>query len=170
MADFTFLGSKITADGDCSHEIKRCLLLGRKVIVFCCLLIFATAYIISLNICNMVVLYSTSDNSDSFKSFSLSLVAKSYLTLLQPHGLYLASLLCPWDSPGNNTGVGWHFLLQGIFPTQELNPGLLHCMQIFYWLSYDYRDLNLFIISAASHSKWLTFQCEKWSLIVKWLL
>ena len=31
VADFTFLGSKITADGDCSHEMKRCLLLGRKV-------------------------------------------------------------------------------------------------------------------------------------------
>ena len=31
MTDFIFLGSKITADGDCSHEIKRCLLLGRKV-------------------------------------------------------------------------------------------------------------------------------------------
>ena len=31
MADFIFLGSKITADGDCSHEIRRCLLLGRKV-------------------------------------------------------------------------------------------------------------------------------------------
>ena len=31
VADFTFLGSKITADSDCSHEIKRCLLLGRKV-------------------------------------------------------------------------------------------------------------------------------------------
>ena len=31
MADFVFLGSSITADGDCSHEIKRCLLLGRKV-------------------------------------------------------------------------------------------------------------------------------------------
>ena len=31
VADFVFLGSKITADGDCSHEIKRCFLLGRKV-------------------------------------------------------------------------------------------------------------------------------------------
>ena len=31
VADFIFLGSKITADGDCSHKIKRCLLLGRKV-------------------------------------------------------------------------------------------------------------------------------------------
>ena len=36
------------------------------------------------------------------------------------------SLLCPWDSPGKNTGVGYHALLQGIFPTQELNPHLLH--------------------------------------------
>ena len=34
VADFIFLGSKITADGDCSHEIKRCLLLGRKVITY----------------------------------------------------------------------------------------------------------------------------------------
>ena len=32
VADFIFLGSKITAEGDCSHEIKRCLLLGRKVV------------------------------------------------------------------------------------------------------------------------------------------
>ena len=33
VADFVFLGSKITADGDCSHEIKRCLLLGRNVMI-----------------------------------------------------------------------------------------------------------------------------------------
>ena len=33
VTDFIFLGSKITADGDCSHEIKRCLLLGRKVMI-----------------------------------------------------------------------------------------------------------------------------------------
>ena len=32
--------------------------------------------------------------------------------------------LCPWDYPGKNTGVGCHFLLQGIFPTQGLNPHL----------------------------------------------
>ena len=40
-----------------------------------------------------------------------------------------ARLLCPWNSPGKNTGVGGHSLLQGIFPTQESNPGLLHCRQ-----------------------------------------
>ena len=40
------------------------------------------------------------------------------------------------DSPGKNTGVGCHDLLQGIFPTQESNQGLLHCRQIPYQLSY----------------------------------
>ena len=46
---------------------------------------------------------------------------------LRPHGLQPTRLLCPQDFPGKNTGVGCHFLLQGIFPTQRLNPGLLHC-------------------------------------------
>ena len=40
------------------------------------------------------------------------------------HGLKPIRLLHPWDFPGKNTGVGCHFLLQGIFPTQGLNPGL----------------------------------------------
>ena len=44
-------------------------------------------------------------------------------------------LLCPWNSPGKNTGVGNHFLLHVIFPTQESNPGLPHCRQILYLLS-----------------------------------
>ena len=41
-------------------------------------------------------------------------------------------LLCPWESPGKNTGVGCHALLQGILLTQVLNPSLLHCRQILY--------------------------------------
>ena len=45
-------------------------------------------------------------------------------------------LLCPWDSPGKNTGVHCHFLLQGILPTQRLNSGLPHCGQILYQLSH----------------------------------
>ena len=47
---------------------------------------------------------------------------------LRPHGLQPTRLLCPWDSPGKNTGVGCHALLQGIFPTQGLNFGkpLMH--------------------------------------------
>ena len=49
---------------------------------------------------------------------------------LQPHGLY-----GPWNSPGQSTEVGNLSFLQGIFPTQGLNPGLPHCRQILYQLS-----------------------------------
>ena len=50
---------------------------------------------------------------------------------LWPHRLY-----CPWNSPGHSTGVGRLSLLQGLFPTQRLNPGLPHCWQILYQLSH----------------------------------
>ena len=50
---------------------------------------------------------------------------------LWPHGLY-----SPWNFPGQNAGVGSLSLLQGIFPTQGSNPGLLHCRQILYQLSH----------------------------------
>ena len=53
-------------------------------------------------------------------------VAQSCPTLVWPHGLYPARLLCPWDFPGKNTGAGCHFLLQGIFPTQGSNSHLLY--------------------------------------------
>ena len=55
---------------------------------------------------------------------------------LQPNGLGLTRLFCPWDSPGKNTGVDCHFLLQGIFLTQGSNLGLLHCRQTLYHLSH----------------------------------
>ena len=48
-------------------------------------------------------------------------------------------LLCPWDFPGKNTGLGCHFLLQGIFPAQGSNLGLPHCRQILYHLSHQGR-------------------------------
>ena len=51
---------------------------------------------------------------------------------LQPDGLY-----SPWNSPGQNTGVDSLSLLQGIFPTQESNPGLPHCRRILYQLSHQ---------------------------------
>ena len=46
-------------------------------------------------------------------------------------------LLCPWDFLGKSTGVGCHFLLQGIFLTQGSNPGLPHCRQMLYPLSHQ---------------------------------
>ena len=53
------------------------------------------------------------------------LVIQSCQTL---QGLQPARLLCPWNSPGKNTRVGCHALLQGIFPNQGSNPGLLYCL------------------------------------------
>ena len=53
-------------------------------------------------------------------------------------------LLRPWDSPGNNTGVGCHFLLQGIFLTQGSNPCLPHCRQMSYPLSHQGSPDGLF--------------------------
>ena len=58
-------------------------------------------------------------------------VSQSCLTLWDP-----MDLNSPWNSPGQNTGVGICSLLQGIFPTQGSNPGLLHCRQILYQLSH----------------------------------
>ena len=56
---------------------------------------------------------------------------------LWPHGLYN-----PCNSPGQNTGVGSLSLLQGIFPTQGLNPGLLHCRRILYQLGHKGKPKN----------------------------
>ena len=80
---------------------------------------------------------------------------QQYLTL-RPHGLQPARLLCPWHSPGKNTGVGCHFLPQGIFPTQGSNWHLLHCRRILYhwatrearWKSrYLYKPMNFPILT-----------------------
>ena len=56
---------------------------------------------------------------------------------VRPHGLQPTRLLCPWASPGKNTGVGCHSLLQGIFPAQGSNSGLPHCRGILYHLSHQ---------------------------------
>ena len=61
------------------------------------------------------------------ESESRSVVSDS----LRLHGLY-----SPWNFPGQNAGVGSLSLLQGIFPTQESNPGLSHCGKILYQLSH----------------------------------
>ena len=66
----------------------------------------------------------------------LCLVMQSCLTLCNPMD-YQARLLCPWDSPGKKTGVGCHAFLQGIFPTQGLNPDLSYCKRILYRLSHQ---------------------------------
>ena len=70
---------------------------------------------------------------------------------LRPHGLWLIRLLCPRDSPGKQTGVCCHALLQVIFLTHGSNLGLLHCRQIlylvkiisaFFYISRSYMDMG----------------------------
>ena len=68
-----------------------------------------------------------------FVSVNCSVVPDS----LQSHGLWPARFLCPWDSPGKNTGVGSYFLFQGILLTQGSNLGLLYCRLIFYCLGHQ---------------------------------
>ena len=51
---------------------------------------------------------------------------------LEPHELQPTRPLCPWNSTSKNTRVGCYSLFQGMFPTQGLNPGLLHCRWILY--------------------------------------
>ena len=73
--------------------------------------------------------------SKLMKSFIFSLCENESHSVLSnslwPHGLH-----SPWNSPGKNTEVGSLSLLQGIFPTQGSNPGLLHCRWILYQLSH----------------------------------
>ena len=70
------------------------------------------------------------------------LVAQLCPTLWDRMDCWPARLLCPWNSPGKNTGLRCHFLLQRIFPTQGSNPRLLHCRQSpvlqvdSFWLSH----------------------------------
>ena len=59
-------------------------------------------------------------------------IAQLCPTLWDPHGLY-----SPWNSPGQNTGMGSLSLLQWIFPIQGSNPGLPHCRLILYQLSHQ---------------------------------
>ena len=60
------------------------------------------------------------------------LIASVVTNSVRPYGLQPSRLLCPWDSLGKSTRVSCHDLLQGIFPTQGSNPGLLHCRQSLY--------------------------------------
>ena len=68
---------------------------------------------------------------------------------LWPHRLY-----SPWNSPGQNTGVSSHFLLQGIFPTQGSNPGLLHWRQILYQMSHQGSPSNEYSVLISFRIDW----------------
>ena len=94
--------------------------------------------------------------------FMWSEVAQSCPTLCDPMDyMQPTRLLCPWDFPGNSTGVDCHFLLQGIFPTQGLNPGLPHCRQTLNRLSHQGSREVCFIPNSSPYSEsWDNFPLE----------
>ena len=83
---------------------------------------------LKLNIQKTKIMASGPITSWEIDGESCSFISNS----LRPQELY-----SPWNSPGQNTGVGSLSFLQGIFPTKGLKPGLLHCRQILYQLSHQ---------------------------------
>ena len=91
-------------------KIKSCL---KRCLLVLCLYWLVVAMLSYLN--NYFLMY-----------YAYSVVSNS----LQHNGLQTTGLLCPWDFPGMNTGVGCHFLLKGSFPTQRLIPCLLSLLHL----------------------------------------
>ena len=94
---------------------------------------------------------------------------------VRPHRWQPTRLPRPWDSPSKNTGVGCHFFLQRIFPTQGLNPGLPHCKQTLYRLSHqksldsilksrDITFLTKIHIVKAMVFPVVMYGCESWTI------
>ena len=81
----------------------------------------------------------------------LCLASQSCLTLCDPMDCSLPGSSVCGDSSGKNSRVGCHAFLQGNFPTQELNTGLLHCRRILYQLSYQGRPALVSNVSHITH-------------------
>ena len=125
--DFIFLGSEITVDSDCSHEIKRRLLLGRKAMTNLLLLLLSCFSHVRLCATPWTAAHqaplslgfsrqehwsglpfpSPMHESEKWK-WSRSVMSDS----VRPHGLQPTRLLHPWEFPGRSTGVGCHCLLR----------------------------------------------------------
>ena len=96
-----------------------------------------------------VIFYPISVKNLSNQCVHVCSVASVMFNFLQPHGLQPIRLLCPWNFLGQNTGVGCHFFLQGIFLPQQLNPYLLHWQAGSLLLSHQgrfnayYKTLNI---------------------------
>ena len=90
----------------------------------------------------------------------LFLATQSCPTLCDPKDCILPGSSVHGDSPGQNTEVGFHAFLQGIFPTQGSNPGLPHCRQILYHLSHQESPQILEWVAYlfSRRSSWLTNQ------------
>ena len=117
VTDFTFLGSRITADGDCSHEIKRCLLLGRKAMTNLDSILkhrditLPTKVRLFKAMVFPVVMYGCENWTIKKAAAAAAKSLQSCPTQCDPiDGSPPGSN--PWDSPGKNSEVGCHCLLQ----------------------------------------------------------
>ena len=81
------------------------------------------------------------------------LVTQTCLTFCTPMDCSLPGSSVHGDSPGKNTGVDCHSLLQGIFLTQGSNPGLLHCRQILHCLNYKTHNPSLIMKKTSDKSQ-----------------
>ena len=113
--------------------------ISSQIIAYCIILYYIVLYCIILY---YIVLYSLLYCIIAYWWEVKMLVSQLCPTLCDPMDCSphptppTPRLLCPWNSPSKNTGVSSHSLLQGIFPTQDSNPGLLHYRQIHYHLSH----------------------------------
>ena len=109
---------------------------------------------------------STSNEYSVLISFTIQFSCSVMSDSLRPHGLY--SL---WNSPGQNTRVGSHSHLQGIFPTQGSNPGLLYCRWILYQLSHQRSPLEGLMLKLMfqyfGHLMWRADSFEKTLMLGK---
>ena len=105
---------------------------GYSPVVVCGLLVVAAFLAASFSSCSTWAwyLWLPGSRAQAQWSWHIGLVAQSCLTLCDPMNCSPLGSSVHGDSPGKNTGVGCHALFQGIFPTDGLNLGLLHCRWI----------------------------------------
>ena len=104
-----------------------------------------------------------------FKKCKVCSVSHSVLSdSFWPHGERPARLLYPWDFPGKNTGMGCHFLLQEIFPTQGLNPCLPRCRLILYCLSHQGSPKTKMWSEQLTQNEQRFDLCSTWPLQSSW--
>ena len=98
--------------------------------------------------------FTKNENECSYALYCCGCISCSDVSnFLQSHGLQPVRFLCPWNSPGKNTRVICHSLLQGIFLTQQSNTGLPHCTRYFtiwanrevLWTAREFPRLNFII-------------------------
>ena len=92
-------------------------------------------------------LLTTYNGQESKKNIymKVKVLAAQVCSSLPPHGQESARLLCPWNFPGKNPGVGCRSLLQGVFSAQGLDPCLPHCRQVLYHLSHQGSHIYIYI-------------------------